>query len=141
MDMDMLNINSITSQASSVASNQATQNLANKAKNAETDEELMDACKEFENYLWEQVLKSMKSTVDVFGAEEKSGANSQMVDVFMDNAISDVSKSLTNQNMGPGSLAQQMYEQMKRNTISAADIATATAEEGLATGDIKTDEE
>jgi len=118
MDMDMLNINSISSQASSIAANKATQELSNKAKNAETDEELMEACKEFENYLWEQVLKSMKSTVDVFGAEKDSGVNSQMVDVFMDNAISDVSKSLTNQNLGPGSLAQQMYEQMKRNVVN-----------------------
>lgn len=137
--MDMLNINSITSQASSVATNQATSRLANKAKEAQTDEELMDACKEFETYLWEQVLKSMKSTVDVFGAKEDSGANSQMVDVFMDSAISDVSKSLTDQNMGPGSLAKQMYEQMKRNVVNIEDVSEATtaAEEVAASAEIK----
>ena len=78
--------------------------------------------KEFENYLWEQVLKSMKSTVDVFKEEEGSSAK-QTVDYFMDTAISDVSKSLTDQNMGPGSLAQQMYEQMKRtNTVNVEDL-------------------
>lgn len=139
MNMDMLNINSITSQASSVATNQATSRLANKAKEAQTDEELMDACKEFETYLWEQVLKSMKSTVDVFGAKEDSGANSQMVDVFMDSAISDVSKSLTDQNMGPGSLAKQMYEQMKRNVVNIEDVSEATtaAEEVAASAEIK----
>jgi len=139
MNMDMLNINSITSQASSVATNQATSRLANKAKEAQTDEGLMDACKEFETYLWEQVLKSMKSTVDVFGAKEDSGANSQMVDVFMDSAISDVSKSLTDQNMGPGSLAKQMYEQMKRNVVNIEDVSEATtaAEEVAASAEIK----
>lgn len=139
MNMDMLNINSITSQASSVATNQATSRLANKAKEAQTDEELMDACKEFETYLWEQVLKSMKSTVDVFGAKEDSGANSQIVDVFMDSAISDVSKSLTDQNMGPGSLAKQMYEQMKRNVVNIEDVSEATtaAEEVAASAEIK----
>lgn len=138
MDMDMLNINSITSQASSLASSQATSKLTNKVEDAKTDEELMDACKEFETYLWEQVLKSMKSTVDVFGAEEDSGANSQIVDVFMDTAISDVSKSLTDQNIGPGSLAQQMYEQMKRNVINIEDISSAmtTAEETAGTAEV-----
>lgn len=117
MSLDMLNINSVTDYASSMSTNKATQNMANNIENAKTDEELMEACKGFENYLWEQVLKSMKSTVNVFGAEEDEGANSQIVDVFMDTAISDVSKSLTNQNLGPGSLAMQMYEQMKRNNV------------------------
>lgn len=122
MSLDMLNINSVTDYASSMATNKATGDMSDKIKNAETDEELMEACKGFENYLWEQVLKSMKSTVNVFGAEEESGANSQIVDVFMDTAISDVAKGLTNQNLGPGSLAQQMYEQMKRNTVDPSEI-------------------
>ncbi len=115
MSLDMLNINGITDYASMMETNKATQGMTSNIENAKTDEELMEACKGFENYLWEQVLKSMKSTVNVFGAEEDKGANSQIVDVFMDTAISDVAKGLTNQNIGPGSLAQQMYEQMKRN--------------------------
>ena len=120
--MDMLNINSLNSYAADIAKNDATKAMTNKAQKAETDEELMEACKEFENYLWEQVLKSMKSTVDVFNEEEGSSAK-QTVDYFMDTAISDVSKSLTDQNMGPGSLAQQMYEQMKRtNTVNVEDL-------------------
>ncbi len=120
--MDMLNINSLNSYAADIAKNDATKAMTNKAQKAETDEELMEACKEFENYLWDQVLKSMKSTVDVFKEEEGSSAK-QTVDYFMDTAISDVSKSLTNQNMGPGSLAQQMYEQMKRtNTVNVEDL-------------------
>lgn len=123
MSLDMLNINSVTDYASSMATNKATSNMTSNIEKAETDEELMEACKSFENYLWEQVVKSMKSTVNVFGADEDDGTNSQLVDVFMDTAISDVSKSLTNQNLGPGSLAQQMYEQMKRtNVVDPKDI-------------------
>ena len=129
MSLDMLNINSVTDYASSMSTNKATQNMANNIENAKTDEELMEACKGFENYLWEQVLKSMKSTVNVFGAEEDEGANSQIVDVFMDTAISDVAESLTNQNIGPGSLAQQMYEQMKRNQAINPDDLIKTDEE------------
>ena len=121
--MDMLNINSLNSYAADIAKNDATKAMTNKAQKAETDEELMEACKEFENYLWEQVLKSMKSTINPFEAEEDSNSAKQTVDYFMDTAISDVSKSLTNQNMGPGSLAQQMYEQMKRtNTVNVEEL-------------------
>ena len=36
---------------------------------AKSDEEMLDACKEFESYLWEQVLKSMKSASEVFNTE------------------------------------------------------------------------
>ena len=112
--MDILNINSLTNYAKNMATTSSVDKLSDKAdslKDAKTDEELMDACKEFENYLWEQVLKSMKSTVNFTGEGENE---SPTVDYFMDSAISDVAKDLTNQNLGPNSLAMQMYEQMKR---------------------------
>lgn len=124
--MDILNTSSLTSYASSIAANNATQAMSDKAKAAQTDEELMDACKEFENYLWEQVLKSMKSTVNFAGEE---GSNSQMVEYFMDSAISDVATQLTDKTMGPNSLAQQMYEQMKRyNTIDVETLLSQSKE-------------
>lgn len=133
--MDMLNINSITDYASRVASDTNTQKLTDKAKNAGSDEELMDACKEFENYLWEQVLKSMKSTVNFAGTEGSSQA--QTVEYFMDSAISDVATKLTDQNLGPNSLATKMYEQMKRtNTI---DVETLL-KEGREASNIKSED-
>ncbi len=105
--------------------------MTNKAKNAQTDDELLEACKEFENYLWEQVIKSMKETVNITGEDDSS---SSMVDTFMDTAISDVAKSLTDQNLGPNSLAMQMYEQMKRTQ-------TIDVEALLAQGQIAQSEE
>lgn len=110
--MDIAGIGGYKDYASQLASKVNSQEMADKAKNAQTDEELLNACKEFENYLWEQVIKSMKATVNITGEDDSS---SKMVDTFMDSAISDVAKSLTEQNLGPGSLAMQMYEQMKRN--------------------------
>lgn len=110
--MDISGIGIYKDYASQLASKVNSQEMTDKAKNAQTDEELLDACKEFENYLWEQVIKSMKATVDITGEDDSA---SKMVDTFMDTAISDVAKSLTEQNLGPGSLAMQMYEQMKRN--------------------------
>ena len=111
--MDTLNISSLASYASSIASDAATEELKNKAKTAQNDDELMKACKEFESYLWEQVISSMKDTVNIFGEEDSS--NSQLVDYFMDSAISDVASQMTEKTYGTNSLASQMYEQMKRN--------------------------
>ena len=89
----------------------STADLTNKVANAKSDDELMEACKEFESYLWEQVLKSMESTVNFAG----EGSSSQMVDYFMDSAMTDIAGKLTESSMGPNSLVLQMYEQMKRN--------------------------
>lgn len=72
-----------------------------------TDDELMEVCKEFEAYFMEMVMKEMLKTVD---QEDESNS---MVDYFMDSAISDVAKKSTEQ--GQLGLAQQLYEQMKRN--------------------------
>lgn len=128
--MDMLNINSLNDYASRMASQMNTDKLENQAKAAQTDEELMKACKEFETYLWEQVIKSMKDTVNITGSED--GESSQYVDVFMDTAITKVAGNLTEQSMGPNSLAQQMYNQMKRyNTI---DVETLLAQSAAASG-------
>lgn len=111
--MDFSTISGVTDYTNSLASATNTDKLTDKVKNAQSDEELLDACKEFETYLWEQVVKSMKNTTTLLGGDS---SNSQIVDYFMDTAITDVSEKLTEQNLGPGSLAQQMYEQMKRTS-------------------------
>ena len=116
--MDFTDISNLTNYTSSMATNTNSSVLSDKVNNAQTDEELMDACKEFEVYLWEQVIKSMKETTNLFGEDS---SNSQMVDYFMDTAITDMADQLTEQTKGPGSLAQQMYEQMKRNNVISAE--------------------
>lgn len=126
--MDIAGIGGYKDYASQLASRVDSQEMTNKAKNAQTDEELLEACKEFENYLWEQVIKSMKATVNITGEDDSS--SSKMVDTFMDTAISDFAKSLTDQNLGPNSLAMQMYEQMKRN--QTIDVETLLAQGQIA---------
>ncbi|MCR5120131.1 MAG: hypothetical protein K6B44_11010 [Lachnospiraceae bacterium] len=111
--MDIANTKAMTEYASSLAQAQNAGKLGSNAKAAKTDEEMMEACKEFETYLWEQVVKSMKDSTKVFSGEDDS--SSQQVDYFMDTAITDMAGKLTDQNLGPNSLAMQMFEQMKRN--------------------------
>ncbi|MBQ9867774.1 MAG: hypothetical protein IJM34_12220 [Lachnospiraceae bacterium] len=109
--MDITNISAMNEYTRSLASAQNTDKLRSDAKSAQTDEEMLNACKEFETYLWEQVIKSMKKSSEVFSGEKQD----QTVDYFMDSAITDTARKMTEQTMGSNSLAMQMYEQMKRN--------------------------
>lgn len=77
-----------------------------------TDEELMDACKQFESYFLEQVFKEMEKTI-IKADEDESSSTSQLEDYFKDEAIKEMAEQSTDQNsLG---LAQMLYEQMKRN--------------------------
>ena len=75
------------------------------------DNELMDACKQFEAYFLEQMFKEMMNTIPK--SEESSGSTSNLVDYFKDEMVKTISEDSTEQNsLG---LAQMLYEQMKRN--------------------------
>ena len=90
-------------------------NRINQAAEAD-DEELLAVCKQFEAYLWEQVLKGMEKTAKIFGDDsDEEGYASNMVDVFKDTVIQELATQVTSEAEGPNSLAQILYEQMKRN--------------------------
>ena len=129
--MDIGNISNLTDYSASLASAQNAQKLSNNAQAAKTDDEMLDACKEFETYLWEQVIKSMKSASEVFSDGEKN----QQVDYFMDTAITKTAEQMTEQSLGSNSLAMQMYEQMKRNSGLTVEeiLAKNAAEQGVVT--------
>ena len=129
--MDIGNISNLTDYSASLASAQNAQKLSSNAQAAKTDDEMLDACKEFETYLWEQVIKSMKSASEVFSDGEKN----QQVDYFMDTAITKTAEQMTEQSLGSNSLAMQMYEQMKRNSGLTVEeiLAKNAAEQGVAT--------
>lgn len=75
------------------------------------EDELMDACKQFEAYFLEQMFKEMMNTIPK--SEESSGSTSSLVDYFKDEMVKTISEDSTEQNsLG---LAQMLYEQMKRN--------------------------
>ncbi len=76
-----------------------------------SDEELMDACKKFEAYFLEQVMKEMAKTVNI--VESDSASMKTMTDYFKDELISKMA-STTVETQSTG-LAQMLYEQMKRN--------------------------
>lgn len=76
-----------------------------------SDDELLDACKEFEAYFLEQMFKEMMKTIPE--SEEGSSYTSSLMDYYKDNMVQEIASSSTEQNsLG---LAQMLYEQMKRN--------------------------
>lgn len=86
-----------------------------------TDEEMMNACKQFEEYFVEMTLKEVFKTVDLFGmGESTSGAMSTSKDLMKDSMVRKFAEQITEEsNLG---LAQQLYESMKRNTIDVSEL-------------------
>ena len=103
----------------------AASSKINKIQNTDytnaTDEELMDACKQFEEYFVEMTLKEVFKTVDLFGTgESTSNAMATSKDFMKDSVIQHFAEKLTEESdLG---LAQQLYESMKRNTIDVSEL-------------------
>ena len=93
------------------ASSSKTEEVANKDYSNATEEELMDACKDFEAYFLEQVFKAMEATVDKNEDSKTSGVN--VMDYFGDTLYQEIAERAT-EGEGIG-IAKMLYEQMKRN--------------------------
>ena len=103
--------------------------LNNSDLSTATDDELLEVCKDFEQYFAEQMIKSMikMSNVDgeddeniyasLFGMTDASdSAMGTMASYFGDELVSKVAETMTESNGGNGlGLAQILYEQMRRN--------------------------
>lgn len=87
-----------------------TDNMKKTLENsASTDKELMEACKDFEAYLLEQVFKGMQKTV-LKNEEEQNDYLAQFGDMQYE-------KYAENATEGEGlGIAQILYESMKRNS-------------------------
>jgi len=76
-----------------------------------TEDELMDACKQFEAYFLEMMFKEMMKTIPK--DEDSSSYTTNITDYYKDSMMQELAADSTETNsLG---LAQQLYEQMKRN--------------------------
>lgn len=98
--------------AATNASTEAFQNTLNSVSNKSTEAELLNACKEFEAYFIEQMYKSMEKTV-MSSEDEESSSISQYKELFGSMQTQEYAKQATDQ--GGIGLAQELYQQMKRN--------------------------
>lgn len=108
-----MDISSVYSQYMNQAASNASAGKMESKLNADytkaSDDELMEACKEFEAYFVEQMFKAMEKTV----VKSEESKDNTLVDYFKENLLQEYAKTATEQeNYG---LAQTLYEQMKRN--------------------------
>ena len=117
MDINALYTDYMTQQVSSASKSNA---IASKDYANSTDDELLEACKQFESYFVEQ---SMKEAMKTTGAEDDEVMNNQLVSYFMDSTIQTLASDVTDQ--GTLGLAQKLYQQMKCN-YGESDLEVST---------------
>ena len=110
--------------------NNAQLNAANKLseqiEGATNDEDTLQACKDFEAYMLEQIFKRMSESAKLLGDDEEEDSTShQYVEMFEDNYYQQIAKSMQSAGQGVG-IAEQLYQSImnQKNGISA-DTTTA----------------
>lgn len=106
--------NFYTQNDSSVKASALEKKLNGSGMENATDEELLDACKEFEAYLIEQVLKEVKESIPKSEEEDN-----KYTEYFGDMMLQEYASLLTDR--GDLGIAQTLYESMKNN-INAVKI-------------------
>ena len=90
-----------------------------------TDEELMDACKQFEQYFVEQVIKEMKKTLP----EGSFMGENEYASMYEDNYVQTMAEAITDsEQLG---LAKQLYESMssQANALTIEELYAKKAAE------------
>ena len=101
---------------STTANDAISERLTSNVQQAETDEEMLDACKQFEAYMIQQMFKTMEESAKVFSDEEDDDS-SDYVNMFQDNYLSTIAEQVVNSGEGMG-IAEQLYESMKNNSVA-----------------------
>jgi len=127
----------VFSEYSATQTNKLTQTLQSISSTStssaeEIDDELMDACKDFEAYFLEQIWKEMYKSVELINSSDDDSSDSSvdsLVSYFRENTFSDIA-SQTAETSSVG-LAQMLYENMKQNyaSLSADQIVATQANE------------
>lgn len=109
---------------STTANDAISEQLSNQVQSAKSDEQMLDACKQFESYLIQQMFKSMEESAKVFSDDEEDDST-DYVNMFQDNYLSTIADQMVKSGQGLG-IAEQLYESMKNN--SGMEAASATLE-------------
>ena len=134
MDISDVTTNYVTSMLdNSISSAQVARakKAAAQAESTDTedDKELMVACKTFEEYFIEQILKEGFKTIGRdYG--DMAASSQSMMSYYEDNLAKEIASEATDQ--GGYGLAKLMYEQMSRETFTMDEIRRKQAEEAAA---------
>lgn len=97
--------------------------LTNSIQGAQSEDEMMSACEQFEVYLLQKMFETMEKTAKVFSDEDDEDSNDYM-NMFSDQMYQAVAQNMVDSGQGLG-IAQTLYESMARN----AGISTAAVTE------------
>lgn len=116
------NLGASTMSADTLTGMASAGKLTNSIQGAETEDEMMAACEEFEVYLLQKMFQTMEETAKVFSDDEDEDGGEYM-DMFSDQMYQAIAQNMVNAGQGLG-LAQTLYESMTRNMgISAVEAA------------------
>lgn len=101
--------------------------LSGMSSETATEEEMLEVCKEFEAYLVEKVFDQMKDALT--DSEEEEG---DYLTYFGDMMYQEYAKQIAEN--GELGLAQQLYESMKRNTVTPLQEALETGKAAVESG-------
>ncbi len=98
----------------SASASSALNSIKNTKDGDADDEKMMNACKEFEAYLLEMVMKEVTKSTNLFGldSDSSSGAMSLIADNAKDTMIQTAASKLTEG--GELGIAQKLYDAMKQ---------------------------
>lgn len=103
-----------SSMSADMVSGMASSNkLTNSIEGAQSDDEMMSACKEFEVYLLQKMFQTMEETAKVF-SDDEDDEGSEYTDMFNDQMYEAIAENMVESGGGLG-IAQTLYESMARN--------------------------
>lgn len=90
--------------------------VTSQIRSADTDDETMEACKQFESYMIQQMYKNMEKTAKLLTEDEgeDDGGGSAYLDMFSDNFLEGIVDNMMNSGQGLG-IAEKLYESIKTN--------------------------
>lgn len=91
--------------------------LTSSLQNVSTDEETLEACKQFEAYMVEQMYKNMEESAKLF-SDDDDDSSSDYVDMFSDNYYQDIAEKMVNSGQGLG-IAEQLYDSIMKQKGTA----------------------
>lgn len=104
LDSSYLSLNNATATSSKVNSDKLSGSLSN-INSDSTDKELLDACKNFEQYFVEKVMKEFTSSLDEIN-------DGEYMKYFGDTMIESYAEKVTD--TGDIGIAKMLYDSMKR---------------------------
>ena len=105
------------------ASTMAAEKLSGTIQNAEKDEEMLNACKEFEAYMVEQMYKNMEKISKILTDDGEEEEGSEYLEMFSDTYLQDISSKMMSSGQSLG-LAEQLYNSIQQNSGNVAGTET-----------------